>query len=114
MTKPTTEIKIAYIGGGSREWARKLMVDLALCPDLAGQVAFYDIDLPAAQLNEQFGSWLQDQPGVLSRWRYHAVRSLEEALRGADIVVVSILPGTFALMAEEIAIAEQYGMFFPV
>src|SRR5262245_35652643 len=114
MTKPTTEIKIAYIGGGSREWARKLMVDLALCPDLTGQVALYDIDLPAAQLNEAFGNWLQDQPGVVSRWRYRAVPSLEETLRGADVVVVSILPGTLAVMAEEMAIAEQYGLFFPV
>ena len=32
------ELKIPYIGGGSREWARKLMLDLALCPDLTGQV----------------------------------------------------------------------------
>jgi alpha-galactosidase/6-phospho-beta-glucosidase family protein len=26
------ELKIAYLGGGSREWARKLMFDLALSP----------------------------------------------------------------------------------
>ena len=34
----TKEIKIAYIGGGSREWARNLMFDLALEPALGGQV----------------------------------------------------------------------------
>ncbi|MBI5653746.1 MAG: hypothetical protein HZC40_25350, partial [Chloroflexi bacterium] len=44
MTHPI-EIKIAYIGGGSREWARKLLFDLALCPDVTGTVALYDIDL---------------------------------------------------------------------
>ncbi len=38
-------LKIAYIGGGSRDWARKLMIDLALCPDLTGEVALYDIDM---------------------------------------------------------------------
>ncbi len=43
-------LKIAYLGGGSREWARKLMVDLALCPDLTGEIALYDIDGEAAQL----------------------------------------------------------------
>jgi alpha-galactosidase/6-phospho-beta-glucosidase family protein len=32
-------LKIAYIGGGSRLWARNLMIDLALCPDLTGEVA---------------------------------------------------------------------------
>ena len=80
---PTTELKIAYIGGGSREWARKLMFDLALCPEFSGQVALYDIDIEAARLNEQLGNWLQDQPGVVSRFAYEAVSSLETALKGA-------------------------------
>jgi len=43
-----TPLKIAYLGGGSRDWARKLMIDLALCPDLTGQVALYDIDMDSA------------------------------------------------------------------
>ena len=110
----TVELKIGYIGGGSREWARKLMFDLALCPDLTGQVALYDIDMDAARLNEQFGNWLQEQPGLRSRWHYQAVASLEECLSGADILVLSIMPGPLRIMAEEIAIAEQYGLFFPV
>lgn len=109
-----TELKIAYLGGGSRDWARKLMIDLALCPELGGQLALYDIDQAAACLNEQLGNWLQDQSGVVSRWKYEAVPTLEEALRGADLVVISIQPGTLEVMAEEIAIAEEYGSFFPV
>ncbi len=108
------KLKIAYIGGGSREWARKLMFDLALCADLVGQVALYDIDMESARLNEQLGNWLQDQPGVVSRWRYVAVPTLKEALSGADFVVASIQPGTLECMAQEIALAERYGMFFPV
>jgi alpha-galactosidase/6-phospho-beta-glucosidase family protein len=108
------DLKIAYIGGGSREWARKLMFDLALCPDFGGQMALYDIDLEAARLNEQLGNWLQDQPGVVSRWHYTAVPVLEDALSGADFVVISIQPGPFECMAQEIAIAEEYGMYFPV
>jgi alpha-galactosidase len=43
------ELRIAYLGGGSREWARKLMFDLAVCPDLAGRMALYDIDLESAR-----------------------------------------------------------------
>ncbi len=108
------ELKIAYIGGGSREWARKLMFDLALCPDLTGRVALYDIDVESARLNEQFGNWLQEQPGVVSRWRYETSATLDGALRGADFVVLSIQPGTLEVMRDEIAIAEKYGMFFPV
>ncbi len=108
------ELKIAYVGGGSREWARKLMTDLALCPDLTGQVALYDIDIESAQLNERLGNGLQDHPAVVSRWRYVTVPTLDEALRGAEFVVLSIQPGTLECMAEEIAIAEKYGMYFPV
>ena len=52
-------LKIAYIGGGSRLWARNLMMDLALCPDLTGNVELYDIDLDSARLNEQLGNWIQ-------------------------------------------------------
>ena len=110
----TTELKIAYIGGGSREWARKLMFDLALCPEFSGQVALYDIDIEAARLNERLGNWLQDQPGVVSRFRYESVPSLEAALKGANFVVLSIQPGPLDCMAQEISIAEQHGMFFPV
>ncbi len=102
------------MGGGSRDWARKLMFDLALAPELTGLVALYDIDLESARLNEQLGSWLQKQPGVLSRWRYAAVPTLDEALQGADFVVLSIQPGTLECMAEEIALAERYGMYLPV
>jgi alpha-galactosidase len=108
------ELKIAYIGGGSRDWARKLMFDLAGCPELAGRVALYDIDPEAARLNEELGTWLQDQPGVVSRWQYKAVPTLAEALHDADFVILSIQPGPLEIMAEEIAIAEEYGQFFPV
>jgi alpha-galactosidase len=109
-----TSLRIAYIGGGSREWARKLMFDLALCPDLTGKVALYDIDMAAARLNEQLGNWLQEQPGVVSRWHYAAVPTLQEALREADFVIISIQPGPLEMMAEEISLAEQHGLFFPV
>jgi len=108
------ELKIAYIGGGSRGWARKLMLDLALCPQLSGQVLLYDIDRESACLNEQLGNWLRDQPGVVSRWQYQVAESLPEALHGADFVVVSIQPGSLEVMQAEIAIAEEFGLFYPV
>ena len=36
-------VKIAYIGGGSKAWARSFMQDLALAGDLAGEVALATI-----------------------------------------------------------------------
>jgi alpha-galactosidase/6-phospho-beta-glucosidase family protein len=112
-TQPV-ELKIAYIGGGSRGWARNLMRDLALCPDLTGEVALYDIDLESARLNERLGNWLQGHARVVSHWHYTAVPALDEALQGADLVVLSIQPGTLECMGSEIAIAEKHGLFFPV
>ena len=111
---PPLSLKIAYIGGGSRGWAHILMADLALCPDFEGEVRLYDIDLQAARLNEKLGNWLQDQPGVVSRWHYRAVEGLTQALKGADFVFISIQPGPLEMMAHEIAVAEKYGLFFPV
>lgn len=110
----TIALKIAYLGGGSREWARKLMMDLALCPELTGEIALFDIDVEAAQLNMQLGNWLQGLPGVVSHWNYRVATSLADALPGADFVIISIQPGTLEVMADEIAIAERYGLYYPV
>jgi alpha-galactosidase len=107
-------LRIAYIGGGSRDWARKLMIDLALCPDLTGEVALYDIDMDSAHLNEQLGNWMQSQNSVVSKWHYSAVSTLRETLHEANFVISSIQPGSLELMRDEIALAGEYGLFYPV
>jgi len=110
----TVELKIAYLGGGSRAWARKLMSDLAVCPDLGGQVDLYDINLEAAQRNARLGTWIQEQPGAVSEWQYRAVPTIEEALQGADFVVCSIQPGPLEAMEADLTIPERYGLLYPV
>jgi len=116
MSQPDSEIyiKIAYIGGGSRGWAHIMMNDLAQCLDINGEVYLYDIDLEAARLNQTFGNWIQEQAGVRSRWEYRAVETLDAALKNADFVFLSIQPGPLEMMAHEIAVAEKFGLFFPV
>ena len=37
-------LTIAVVGSGSRQWAPKLMNDLALWEDSAGEVRLYDLD----------------------------------------------------------------------
>lgn len=105
------DIKIAYIGGGSRGWAWGLMSDLAACDDISGQVALYDIDFEAAKDNEIIGNKFQDADGAKSLWRYLAVPTLEQALAGADFVVISILPGTFDEMESDVHAPEKYGIY---
>lgn len=109
-----TDLNIAYIGGGSRGWAWKLMADLALEPRLCGTVRLYDIDGDAARRNELIGNKHATAENVKSVWNYTAVDTLEQALTGADFVVISILPGTFDEMASDVHAPEKYGIYQPV
>ena len=105
------ELKIAYIGGGSKGWAWGLMSDLANSGDLSGHVALYDIDREAAERNAIIGNKYNDHPDCKSKWDYSVADTLEEALTGADFVVVSILPGTFDEMESDVHAPEKYGIY---
>ena len=89
------DIKIAYVGGGSRGWAWGLMSDLMTCEDISGRVDLYDIDIQAAKNNEIIGNRFNSAKGARTTWHYKAVETLEQALTGADFVILSILPGTY-------------------
>ena len=45
--KEVHDIKIAYIGGGSKYWARMVMSDLAMCPHMKGELVLHDVHMPA-------------------------------------------------------------------
>ncbi len=107
-------LKIAYIGGGSRGWAWGLMSDLAEAKELSGHVDLYDIDFEAAYHNEIIGNMVNDAEGAMSKWTYRAVKTLGEALTGANFVVISILPGTFDEMESDVHTPEKYGIYQPV
>ena len=104
-------IKIAYIGGGSRGWAWNLMADLAPEGQLSGEVALYDIDFDRAKINEKIGNGLSERPESSGKWKYTAVRTIDEALSGADFVIASILPGTFDDMESDVHAPEKYGIY---
>ena len=112
--RDAVELKIAYLGGGSRGWARDLMSDLAVCPDLKGQVDLYDINLEAAQLNARLGAWIQQRPEAASEWSYRSVNKIEDALLDADFVVCSVQPGPLEAMEADLTIPERYGLLYPV
>ena len=104
-------IKIAYIGGGSKMWARVFMYDLALTEGLCGEIALYDIDKPAAIRNQRIGERINADPRTISKWKYTVCDRLEEALAGADFVALSILPGTFDEMAADVHLPDKYGIY---
>ena len=104
-------LKIAYIGGGSRGWAWGLMSDLASAEDISGDVYLYDIDYEAASHNEIIGNKFNSCEGAKSKWNYHASKTAGEALTDADFVIISILPGTFDEMHSDVHTPEKYGIY---
>ena len=111
VNEQVRDLKIAYIGGGSRGWAWGLMSDLAMNADMSGRVALYDIDPEAARYNAVIGNRIRELPDCRSRWEYEAVETIGDALTGADFVVISIMPGTFDEMASDVHTPEQYGIW---
>ena len=107
-------LKVAYIGGGSMGWARMFMSDLALEPELGGEIRLYDIDIDAAKRNEVIGSRITADARSVGKWKYNTVQTQQEALSDADFVVLSILPGTFEDMRTDVHLPERLGIYQPV
>ncbi len=106
-----TGIKIAYVGGGSKNWAWNLMSDLAQESALSGDVYLYDIDKEPAVQNAQIGNGIGKNDDKLDNWKYYVSDTLEDALKGANFVIISILPGTFEEMRSDVHTPEKYGIY---
>ncbi len=106
-----SDIQIAYIGGGSRGWAWTLMTDLAREEVLSGTVRLYDIDSKAAEANAIIGNSLNSREDVVGKWEYVVKNTLEEALTGADFVIISVLPKTFEEMEVDVHMPERLGIY---
>ena len=104
------DIKICYIGGGSRNWAWVLMQDLAFEKEISGTIELYDIKHEDALTNEVIANRLMEKHNK-GRWRFRANPSLESALNGSDFVIISILPGDFEEMSVDVHAPEKYGIY---
>ncbi len=104
-------IKIAYIGGGSKLWARSFMQDLALAEGIGGEVCLYDIDREAALRNQQIARRIHEKKEAVSAFVYTVADNLEQCLNHADFVLISILPGTFREMRSDVHTPEAYGIY---
>ena len=104
-------IKIAYIGGGSKLWARSFMQDLALAEGIRGEVSLYDIDRDAAQRNQKIAQRIHAKKEAVSDFVYTVAEDLQTCLTGADFVLISILPGTFQQMRSDVHAPEKYGIY---
>lgn len=106
-----SDIKIAYIGGGSRGWAWTFMTDLSMDDSMSGTIRLYDIDPAASKNNEIIGSQLSARKDTIGKWNYVQSDSLKDALTGCDFAVISILPGTFDEMDSDVHLPERLGIY---
>ena len=106
-----SDIKIAYIGGGSRGWAWTFMTDLSMDDSMSGTIRLYDSDSAASKNNEIIGNQLSARKDTIGKWDYVQSDSLKDALTGCDFAVISILPGTFDEMDSDVHLPERLGIY---
>ncbi len=107
-----SDIKVAYIGGGSHGWAWTFMRDLALDEEISGTILLYDIDKFRANQNAVIGNRLFAREDVKGKWDFLVRDSLKELLsEKPDFVIISILPGNFDHMESDVHLPERYGIY---
>lgn len=90
-------MKIVIIGGGSVLWTPRLGCDFLMEKSLDGsELILHDIDRDAAELCAKYLRCADKQLGT--HWKIR-VSSLDNALKNADLVLVSISTGGFEAMA---------------
>jgi len=105
------DVSIGFVGGGSRDWASKMMTDLARQHTLEGEVRLYDVDQESAEQNARLGELIQDREEAIAEWDYRAVPSLVDALDGADVVVLSTQDPPAETFAHDLDIPAEYGIY---
>lgn len=101
--------RICFIGGGSYNWMPKLLGDLALTPDLSGEIVLHDVNQAAVDDIQRYGRKLIAQTGA--RFSIETTTRLEDGLRGAEFVVVTITTGGLDTMEVDIELPKKYGIY---
>ncbi|MGI8551389.1 MAG: hypothetical protein ACR2PL_11480 [Dehalococcoidia bacterium] len=102
--------RICFIGGGSYQWARNLVRDILVHPDLDGcQITLQDIDPEPLQVMLPLARKMAEAAG--REVRLHATTDLAEALDGADYVILSITTGGLESMRQDLEVPQRYGIY---
>ena len=101
--------KITFIGAGSFGFTRKLVKDVLTFPRLEdATICLMDIDPMKLDLIEQAVRRIVREGGYPAT--IETTRSREEALEGADYVIVTILVGPTDVWRHDIEIPKKYGI----
>jgi alpha-galactosidase/6-phospho-beta-glucosidase family protein len=101
--------RIAFVGGGSYQWGPKIIQDVALNEKLrGGTLVLHDIDGGALQDMYEWGTRALEE--AKADLRLEKTQRLDEALGGADFVVLSISTGGLDATALDLEIPARYGV----
>jgi alpha-galactosidase/6-phospho-beta-glucosidase family protein len=101
--------KIAFVGGGSYQWGPKIILDVALNEELrGGRLVLHDINGEALGDLYEWGTRALDV--AQADLKLEKTLRLEEALKGADFVVLSISTGGLDATALDLEIPARYGV----
>lgn len=105
------KINVAYIGGGSRNWARWLIRDLSFENSFSANFKLYDINYQDAADNAELANLVFSKKEVVGKHHFEVVATLSDALSDADFVIISILPGSFEEMRSDVHTPEKYQIY---
>jgi len=103
-------VQVTIIGGGSYQWAPKLITDLLGTASLSGlHLVLEDIDPEPLAKMGALAHIADDKLG--SKATISTTTDQRRALEGADFVVVTISTGGFTSMAVDIDVPARHGIF---
>src|SRR6202163_2016734 len=101
------DMQVTIIGGGSFQWAPKLITDLLGTPSLAGvHLVLEDIAPAPLEKMEAIARMADDKLG--SKATVSTTTDQRRALEGADFVIVTISTGGVTSMAVDIDVAARH------
>jgi alpha-galactosidase/6-phospho-beta-glucosidase family protein len=106
-------IKLAYVGGGSFQWAPRIIRDIMMKEELP-DIDFYllDFNLEHAGLIHKLCEKMNKE--LKTNHQFIITNQEEEAYEGCDFVIICISTGGLTTMSKDLSIPEKYGIFATV
>jgi alpha-galactosidase len=101
--------RICIVGGGSYNWTPIMLRDIAAMQDLSGTIVLHDIAPEALEDLQRLGRKVMSVAGA--DFAVEATTDLDEALRGAEFVIVTITTGGLEAMRQDLDIPRKYGIY---
>ena len=101
--------RICIVGGGSYNWSPIMLRDIAATKDLSGTIVLHDIDPAALEDIQRLGRKIMSVAGA--DFAVEATTDLNEALRDAEFVIVTITTGGLEAMRHDLDIPRKYGIY---